>query len=209
MKLNEKGLRYGDITMELILGDIELYFDDKGYDATIVDCGMAKASEVMYIYSCKGKDFKKVKSGDLYDWLFSENGILCHNLDFGVKVGNGQITITLPNTSEYNESKKMKKSMASLHSSNIKEAVKAIEKELKKAKLNVESVDWFNDEEDCFIDVLLKSEGGNKALYEFCVTFGTGIVYRLDGKSKVVDSFGNDNEIAKIIANEILVNEIL
>ena len=209
MKLNEKGLRFDDITMELILGDIELYFADKGYDVTITDCGMAKGMDVMYIYTCEGKGFKKLKSGDLYDWLFSENGILNHNLDFGVKVGNGQITITLPNTSDYNESKKMKESMASLHSANIKDAAKKIENEIKKSGLKFEKIEWFDDEEDCFIDVLLKSNGGSKILYEFCVNFGTGTVYRLDGKSKVVDSFGNDGEIAKIISNEILVNEIL
>ena len=48
---------------------------------------------------------KKLKSGDLMDYLFSENGMLFHNLDFGVKVSpnQNQITITLPKTQDYVE----------------------------------------------------------------------------------------------------------
>lgn len=101
--LKEKGLRYGVDTLELIQDDIEQYIQDNDLDIQIVDNGLAKAMDVMYIYDCKGKDMKKLKSGDLMDYLFSENGMLFHNLDFGVKVSPNQITITLPKTQDYVE----------------------------------------------------------------------------------------------------------
>ena len=103
--LKEKGLRYGVDTLELIQDDIEQYIQDNDLDIQIVDSGLAKAMDVMYIYDCKGKGMKKLKSGDLMDYLFSENGMLFHNLDFGVKVSpnQNQITITLPKTQDYVE----------------------------------------------------------------------------------------------------------
>lgn len=101
--LKEKGLRYGVDTLEFIQDDIERYIQDNNLDIQIVDNGLAKAMDVMYIYDCKGKDMKKLKSGDLMDYLFSENGMLFHNLDFGVKVSPNQITISLPKTQDYVE----------------------------------------------------------------------------------------------------------
>lgn len=101
--LKEKGLRYGVDTLELIQDDIERYIQDNDLDIQIVDNGFAKGMDVMYIYDCKGKGMKKLKSGDLMDYLFSENGMLFHNLDFGVKVSPNQITITLPKTQDYVE----------------------------------------------------------------------------------------------------------
>ena len=101
--LKEKGLRYGVDTLELIQDDIEQYIQDNDLDIQIVDNGFTKAMDVMYIYDCKGKDMKKLKSGDLMDYLFSENGMLFHNLDFDVKVSSNQITINLPKTQDYVE----------------------------------------------------------------------------------------------------------
>jgi hypothetical protein len=101
-------LRYDPITLELIQDDIELYFENKGYDVKIIDSGMAKALNVSYIYICKGKDFNKIKSDDLYDFLYSDaiNGLLYYNHDFNVVVKNKQIMIILPKTRDYTESNK-------------------------------------------------------------------------------------------------------
>lgn len=100
-----EGLRYNPLTLELIQDDIELYFEDKGYDVKIIDIGMAKALNVSYIYICKGKDFNKIKSDDLHDFLYSDviNGLLYYNDDFNVVVKNKQIMIILPKTSDYTE----------------------------------------------------------------------------------------------------------
>lgn len=100
-----EGLRYDSLTLKLIQDDIELYFEDKGYDVKIIDSGMAKALDVSYIYICKGKDFNKIKSDDLYDFLYSNviNGLLYYNDDFNVVVKNKQIMIILPKTRDYTE----------------------------------------------------------------------------------------------------------
>jgi len=113
-RLVEKGIKYDILTADLIQKDIESFFDEKGFDVKITDNGLGKGLDVKYTFQCEGKDLKKVKSGDLDDYLFSENGVLFHNMDFGTKIdwNAKQITISFPNTSDYNESKKENKVMA-------------------------------------------------------------------------------------------------
>lgn len=75
--------------------DIDDFFKKKHINAYNIDSWTDKKSERTFNYTYEIKSNKKIDSGALYDYLFSESDILLHNLDMGIKI------IPLENTDYY------------------------------------------------------------------------------------------------------------
>lgn len=73
--------------------DIDDFFKKKHIKAYNIDSWTDKKSERTFNYTYEIN--KKIDSGALYDYLFSESDVLLHNLDMGVKI------IPLENTDYY------------------------------------------------------------------------------------------------------------
>ena len=87
--------------------DIDNFFKKKHIKAYNIDSWTDKKSERTFNYTYEIN--KKVDSGALYDYLFSESDVLLHNLDMEVKIiylENIKINIIISVPNELAESKK-------------------------------------------------------------------------------------------------------
>lgn len=94
---------------------------------------------------------------------------------------------------EYTESR------ASEHSVNVELEIKKLQKKFRDLRIT-----YFYDDEDLFIDMKQYNKTTNQeTVWSFCVDFGNNSIYMLDPREKILDYFSYDNEIAKIIADEL------
>ena len=94
---------------------------------------------------------------------------------------------------------KYTESRASEHSANIESEIKKLQKKFRDLRIT-----YYYDDEDLFIDMKQCNKTTNQeTVWSFCVDFGTNAIYMLDPREKTLDYFSSDNEIAKIIADEL------
>lgn len=93
---------------------------------------------------------------------------------------------------EYTESR------ASEHSANVELEIKKLQKKFRDLRIT-----YFYDDEDLFIDMKQYNKTNQETVWSFCVDFGNNAIYMLDPREKTLDYFSSDNEIAKIIADEL------
>ena len=94
---------------------------------------------------------------------------------------------------------KYTESQAFLHSDNVELEIKKLQKKFRDLIIT-----YYYDDEDLFIDMKQYNKTTNQeTVWSFCVDFGTNAIYMLDPREKTLDYFSSDNEIAKIIADEL------
>ena len=94
---------------------------------------------------------------------------------------------------------KYTESRASEHSANVELEIKKLQKKFRDLRIT-----YYYDDEDLFIDIKQYNKTSNQeTVWSFCVDFGTNKIYMLEPREKEIDRFVSDNEISKIIADEL------
>ena len=94
---------------------------------------------------------------------------------------------------------KYTESRASEHSANVKLEIKKLQKKFRDLRIT-----YYYDDEDLFIDMKQYNKTTNQeTVWSFCVDFGNNVIYMLDPREKTLDYFSSDNEITKIIDDEL------